>query len=105
MHRADRIRKVCETGRKYRGTYLSIYFIPSPDDISRAGISVGKRLGNAVKRNRARRLIREALRLSRDSLDRCVWIVCVAKREIGGACFPEVEADLIRLLEQSGACQ
>ena len=102
---ALRFQKVCEAGRKYRGGCLSIYLISSPDGISRAGISVGRHVGNAVKRNRAKRLIREAVRLNRERVRCAVWLVIVAKKGIVGAVLSKVEADLIELLEKAGVCR
>lgn len=50
---------------------------------SRLGLSVGKRVGNAVARHRIKRLIREAFRLSRHELPAGADIVCVARPASG----------------------
>ncbi len=105
LSKAYRFRRVCEARKKCRGSYLSVYFLPSPDGVTRAGISVGKRIGNAVMRNRAKRLIREVLRRKRSCVTLPVWIVCVAKKEIVEAGYPCVEADFLKLLDKSGVCQ
>ena len=47
---------------------------------SRLGISVSKRIGNAVCRARVRRRIREAFRKSKQVLPTGIDIICVAKR-------------------------
>ena len=46
---------------------------------SRLGLSVGKRVGRAVQRNRVRRRLREAFRLNKSKLPQGYDIVCVAK--------------------------
>jgi ribonuclease P protein component len=43
--------------------------MPNQQPRWRLGLSVGKRVGNAVARNRAKRLVREAFRLSRHELE------------------------------------
>lgn len=44
---------------------LLVYARPNELDFSRLGLSVGRRVGNAVRRNRVKRLLRETFRLNR----------------------------------------
>ena len=45
--------------------HLLVYARPNELDFSRLGLSVGRRVGNAVRRNRVKRLLRETFRLNR----------------------------------------
>ena len=45
-------------------------------EVSRLGLIVGRRFGNAVRRNRAKRILREAFRLSRADLPAGLDILC-----------------------------
>jgi ribonuclease P protein component len=62
----------------------------------RLGLSVSKRLGNAVVRNRWKRVLREAFRLSRPRLP-CGLDLVVVPRESGKAELDRVTRSLCRL--------
>jgi ribonuclease P protein component len=55
---------------------ITLYGAPSSGVAARLGIAAGRRLGNAVVRNRAKRLIREAFRRVRHALPHGTdWVV------------------------------
>jgi len=60
-----------------------MYKVKNNRDISRLGISVSKKVGNAVVRNRVRRLIKESCRLRAHTIDKGFDIVVVARPAIG----------------------
>ena len=57
---------------------LLVYVARNDLDRLRLGMSVSRQAGNAVRRNRIRRLLREAFRLSRASMPQGLDIICVA---------------------------
>ncbi len=67
------------------------------------GIVTGRRLGGAVTRNRARRLLREVYRLNKQKLKPNLQMVIVARAAIRGKRFQEVEADMLKLFQTAGA--
>jgi len=70
-------------------------------DQDRFGISTGKRVGDAVVRNRVRRRLREILR-AWDHSGTVRWdILIVARPGSAGASFGELQAALLKLLSQT----
>jgi ribonuclease P protein component len=68
---------------------------------ARLGVVTGKKVGNAVARNRARRLMRECFRLHQHELAGPVDLVLVARPSIAGKKLVEVERDFLRVLRQA----
>ncbi len=69
---------------------------------SRVGVVTSKRIGNAVVRNRARRLLREAFRQHQHDLQSAVDLVLVARNSIAGRKLAEVEKDFLTTLRRAG---
>jgi len=54
--------RIFREGEKVRVKSLTVRWVPNDLSWSRIGTSVGRRFGNAVKRNRARRILKELYR-------------------------------------------
>ena len=73
------------TGIRRECGFFSLNFLPCPDripEVRRLGVIATKRLGNAVTRNRAKRVLREAFRLNQDCLPPSCDVVMVARPAI-----------------------
>ncbi|MCS7337722.1 MAG: ribonuclease P protein component [Verrucomicrobiae bacterium] len=75
---------------------------PGPAGYTRFAVVAGNKLGSAVVRNRARRLLREAFRLHQHELAAPVDLLLVARPSIVGKKCPEVERDLLAALSKAG---
>jgi len=69
---------------------------------SRLGVITAGKIGSAVVRNRARRLLRESFRLHQHELALPVDLVLVARQSIVGKGFAGVEKDFLTTLRKAG---
>ena len=76
-------------------------FLLASGGVGRLGIAATKKLGGAVERNRAKRLIREVFRRNKiaDGFD----VIVIPKRELLDASLSTLEADYRRLLARRAA--
>jgi ribonuclease P protein component len=73
-----------------------------PDSSSRLGVITSGKIGGAVIRNRARRLLREAFRLHQRDLAAPVDLILIARHSIAGKGLAQVEKDFLTTLRKSG---
>jgi ribonuclease P protein component len=98
----DEFRRVYEQGRKLHARYFTAFVLPSLTERPRIGITTTRKIGNAVERNRARRLLREAFRKNKWLVPVGVDIVINVKRPLVEAAYGDLEGDFIAFLERAG---
>ena len=99
-----RFRALYGRGKNRAGRYMAVYAMKNRlGPVVRLGITVSKKLGNAVTRNRIRRRIREAYRLQ--EIKNGYDIVIVARRAGEHAPFEALSGELMTLLRELGAAE
>ncbi|MBU5308688.1 ribonuclease P protein component [Clostridioides mangenotii] len=96
-------RKVYKHGKSFANKYLVIYILEKRTEESRIGISVSKKVGNAVTRNKVRRLIKEAYRINIDDKIKPGYdIVFIARVSSSNASFEDIDKSVKYLVKKSG---
>ncbi len=104
FRRNERIRRKKEYDAIYRqgirrhSAHFTVITTRSSSGVSRLGLTVSRKVGNAVKRNRIKRLLREFFRLNRSRFPVPLDIVIIPKRNLPPLTFADVARELESLL-------
>ncbi|NQW18201.1 MAG: ribonuclease P protein component [Chloroflexi bacterium] len=99
LRRSDEFESVRRRGRRVSNRLLVVTVAPSQLAVTRWGLSVSKRVGGSVTRNRVKRLIRENVRTLNSAPGHDV--VVIARSGVSDANFLEVREALLELLRQT----
>jgi ribonuclease P protein component len=108
LSRSAEFDRVYREGRSHASRHLVLYSFPreEADDDPRLGVSVGRKVGGAVERNRVKRLLREAFWRLSETLPEGHDFVVVARPDAGElartAGEAGIEGALRELLEKAG---
>ena len=93
---------VYKRGKSVGDKYVVVFYIRNSMGINRTCFLASKKVGNSVKRNRARRLMRESYRLFRDRLPEGYDIIIIARNTIAGRSFSEADRSIRRAFTRAG---
>ena len=109
LSRSAEFDRVYREGRSHAGRHLVLYSFPreaGDDDTPRLGLSVGRKVGGAVERNKVKRLLREAFWEAEERVPPGHDFVVVARSDAAEFAEREglagVKAELDELLEKAG---
>ena len=102
LNKNAEFKRLYKRGNALIGKYMIIYVHPNKRGHNRIGITVSKKLGCAVVRNRVRRLILESFRLSLPEYKRGYDFVIVGRSRCIRAKMPEVRNNMDELIKKGG---
>ncbi len=94
-------RRLYRIGTNVVDANIAVYYKPNRKPYNRLGITATKKIGGAVERNRARRVIREAYRLSEEQLPIGLDIVIVARKKAVFVKMGQIQRSLINVFAGS----
>jgi ribonuclease P protein component len=102
LSRSAEFDRVYREGRSHASRHLVVYSFPReeprPEDEVRLGVSVGRKVGGAVERNRVKRLLRDAFWARADGLPDGHDFVIVARPDLAELADREGEGGVERAL-------
>ena len=98
LRRRHEFQKVYDQGARTHGRLMTVFVLRQENEPTRLGIAATKKLGGAVKRNRAKRLIREVFRQHANPMG--LHIVVVPRPALLEASYESIEADYASCIER-----
>ena len=102
LTRSNDFKRVRNQGKSFAHPLVVLVKLPAAENRLRVGISTSRSFGNAIQRNRAKRLLRESMRplLLRLSPE---WdLVLIARSRLVTCAFQEVQIVVEGLLQRAG---
>ena len=96
IRRRAEYKQVYELGARFHTRYSTVFILRNQAGVGRLGIAATRKLGGAVQRNRAKRLIREVFR--RNKIAPGFDVVVIPKRDLLDASLDALEADYRHLI-------
>lgn len=104
MRRRGEFQHVFNLSQRTNGRYLTLLMAPNTAGTARLGIVASRRLGDAVRRNRSKRLIREIFRRTQQLPGgQGVDVVAIPRRELFDATYSSLESDFRGALRRGAA--
>ena len=98
LRRSVDLKRVRQQGERRRHPLAILIVNPNGLAISRFGFIASRRVGNAVKRNRGRRLLREVVRLHLSDILPGYDCIFIVRQATPNASFADAETAVLQLL-------
>lgn len=95
-------KRVYNKGKNYWNRNLILYVRKNGLEETRLGITITKKIGNAVIRNKIRRRMKEIYRLNHERVKPSYDLIFIPKKNVVDLSYKELENSLIHILKISG---
>lgn len=93
VRRRGEFKRVFDTGARVSSRYFTVLVAINDANATRLGIVASRKLGDAVRRNRAKRLIRDVFRRLEKDQSPDLDVIVIPRRELFDAPFTDLERD------------
>lgn len=102
LNRNTLFKRLYYRGKTIKTPFFTFYYMNTRASKNRVGFTVSKKIGKAVTRNRARRLMYESFRLYEEQLANGYYMVLVARSDILKTDFERIRKTMEKALQKSG---
>ncbi len=96
------IQEAFKKGKSFANRQFVVYSLEKPgQEHFRIGLSVSKKIGNAVMRNQIKRYIRQAFHEMENDLDNHFDYIIIARKPVADMGFHDIKKSLIHVLKLS----
>lgn len=92
--------QIINNGKCMRNQFFSIYIVENKLGISRFGISVSKKIGIAVVRNKLKRQIKNIIDINQKVFKKNIDYIIIGKKELLDIDYNRIEQNLIFLIKK-----
>lgn len=91
---------ILRKGKKYLSVYFVMYFVENPtNSASQFGIIASKKVGKAHERNRAKRVLREAIRNNLEKFGDSKKVIFICRQKLSQIKLEEINSDFEKMLK------
>lgn len=102
LAKRDDFNKVFRFGKSVANQQFVLYHLLKPEhEFFRLGVSVSKKIGNAIVRNRLRRVMKEIVRLHKDCITLTADFILIARKPIVEMDYQQIEGCMLHVLKKA----
>ncbi len=102
LRKSNEFKETYSKGKSVGSRYIVLFYRKNSRAETRIGFTASKKVGNSVKRNRARRLMKESFRHMQPSIEEGYDVVAIARVTINEADYKGVKDSFEKAVKRAG---